>query len=189
MRLWSIHPCYLDTKGLLAVWREGLLAQSVLLQEEYKECPKCIDTPTNKIIDRKKYMILNPETTYCSKCHGTGKIKTPYYMHPQLERFKNISLDCIYTYLHFIYQESLKRHYNFDINKLKKCSQDVGDLPVTIGQLEYEWNHLQRKLKKRNINKYIENSKLHEQENFIIKSHPLFEIINGEIESWERIKK
>ncbi len=31
MRLWSIHPCYLDAKGLLALWREGLLAQKVLL--------------------------------------------------------------------------------------------------------------------------------------------------------------
>jgi hypothetical protein len=30
MRLWSIHPKYLDYKGLLAVWREGLLAQKVL---------------------------------------------------------------------------------------------------------------------------------------------------------------
>jgi len=31
MRLWSIHPTYLDTKGLAALWREGLLAQQVLL--------------------------------------------------------------------------------------------------------------------------------------------------------------
>lgn len=30
MRLWSIHPKYLDAKGLLALWREGLLAQKVL---------------------------------------------------------------------------------------------------------------------------------------------------------------
>lgn len=30
MRLWSIHPKYLDRKGLLAVWREGLLAKKVL---------------------------------------------------------------------------------------------------------------------------------------------------------------
>lgn len=30
MRLWSLHPRYLDTKGLLALWREGLLAQKVL---------------------------------------------------------------------------------------------------------------------------------------------------------------
>lgn len=31
MRLWSIHPHYLDAKGLVALWREGLLAQNVLL--------------------------------------------------------------------------------------------------------------------------------------------------------------
>lgn len=31
MRLWSINPQYLDTKSLLALWREGLLAQNVLL--------------------------------------------------------------------------------------------------------------------------------------------------------------
>jgi hypothetical protein len=30
MRLWSIHPRYLDRQGLLAVWREGLLARKVL---------------------------------------------------------------------------------------------------------------------------------------------------------------
>jgi len=30
MRLWSIHPQYLDAKGLVALWREGLLAQAVL---------------------------------------------------------------------------------------------------------------------------------------------------------------
>ena len=30
MRLWSFHPCYLDAKGLVALWREGLLARKVL---------------------------------------------------------------------------------------------------------------------------------------------------------------
>lgn len=30
MRLWSIHPRYLDRAGLVALWREGLLAQAVL---------------------------------------------------------------------------------------------------------------------------------------------------------------
>jgi hypothetical protein len=30
MRLWTIHPRYLDVKGLVAAWREGLLAQKVL---------------------------------------------------------------------------------------------------------------------------------------------------------------
>jgi hypothetical protein len=31
MRLWSVHPSALDSKGLVALWREGLLAQKVLL--------------------------------------------------------------------------------------------------------------------------------------------------------------
>lgn len=33
MRIWTIHPRYLDTKGLLAAWREALLAQKVLKGE------------------------------------------------------------------------------------------------------------------------------------------------------------
>lgn len=30
MRLWTVHPAYLDTAGLTAAWREGLLAKAVL---------------------------------------------------------------------------------------------------------------------------------------------------------------
>src|SRR5436190_7824848 len=30
MRLWSLHPRYLDRRGLIALWREALLAQAVL---------------------------------------------------------------------------------------------------------------------------------------------------------------
>jgi hypothetical protein len=30
MRLWSLHPRYLDAKGLTAAWREALLARAVL---------------------------------------------------------------------------------------------------------------------------------------------------------------
>ena len=42
MRLWSIHPGYLDAKGLVALWREGLLAQKVLLGDTrgYKNHPQ-----------------------------------------------------------------------------------------------------------------------------------------------------
>ncbi|HXG44544.1 MAG TPA: pyrimidine dimer DNA glycosylase/endonuclease V [Gemmatimonadales bacterium] len=30
MRLWTLHPQYLDARGLVAVWREALLARAVL---------------------------------------------------------------------------------------------------------------------------------------------------------------
>ena len=50
MRLWSIHPGYLDAKGLVALWREGLLAQNVLLGKTkgYKNHPQLIRFKANK---------------------------------------------------------------------------------------------------------------------------------------------
>ncbi len=55
MRLWSIHPKYLDTKDLLAVWREGLLARKVLLGKikGYKNYPQLIRFKDNKDKTRK----------------------------------------------------------------------------------------------------------------------------------------
>ena len=42
MRLWSLHPSLLDGKGLVALWREGLLAQQVLsgLTKGYRHHPQ-----------------------------------------------------------------------------------------------------------------------------------------------------
>lgn len=42
MRIWSFHPEYLDAKGLVALWRETLLAQHVLLGKTkgYKNHPQ-----------------------------------------------------------------------------------------------------------------------------------------------------
>ena len=53
MRLWSLHPHYLDAAGLVACWRESLLAQKVLQGattgyrnhpqlERFREHPSCI---------------------------------------------------------------------------------------------------------------------------------------------------
>lgn len=33
MRLWSLHPRHLDARGIVALWREGLLARAVLRGE------------------------------------------------------------------------------------------------------------------------------------------------------------
>ena len=42
MRIWSIHPKYLDSKGLVALWRETLLAKNVLENKTrgYKNHPQ-----------------------------------------------------------------------------------------------------------------------------------------------------
>jgi hypothetical protein len=44
MRIWSLHPSYLDAKGIVALWRETLLAQHVLegKTKGYKNHPQLI---------------------------------------------------------------------------------------------------------------------------------------------------
>ena len=44
MRLWTIHPRYLDAQGLVAAWREALLAQKVLAggTKGYRHHPQLI---------------------------------------------------------------------------------------------------------------------------------------------------
>ena len=56
MRIWSIHPSYLDSKGLVALWREALLAKNVLegKTKGYKNHPQLIrfkasEYPVNSI--------------------------------------------------------------------------------------------------------------------------------------------
>src|SRR3954447_10480402 len=112
MRIWSIHPKYLDPQGLVALWRETLLAQKVL----------------------------------------AGKTKG-YRNHPQLTRFKleAKSLACIGTYLMFIHAEAESRDYRFNAEKILKTLSPKSrkKMHVTYGQVEYEFEHLKKKLKKR----------------------------------------
>lgn len=44
MRLWTVHPRFLDAKGLTAAWREGLLARKVLRGQTrgYRNHPQLI---------------------------------------------------------------------------------------------------------------------------------------------------
>jgi hypothetical protein len=140
MRIWSIHPKYLDTKGLVALWRETLLAKNVL--EE--------------------------------KTKG-------YKNHPQLTRFKNSNnpLQGINQYLAAVYQESLARGFHFNKEKFNVYHEPV-ILTVTRRQIEHEMQHLLKKLKTRDTERY---HRLLKETN--IEPHPIFNIIEGEIEEWE----
>jgi hypothetical protein len=144
MRIWSLHPKYLDTKGLVALWRETLLAKNVL----------------------------------------EGKTKG-YKNHPQLTRFQNSgnALACINQYLKVVYEESATRRYHFDSNKFDIQFAPIF-LTVTKDQLEYEKNHLIKKLEVRDperLSILLKESK--------IDTHPLFRIIEGDVEEWEKILK
>jgi len=142
MRLWSIHPEYLDSKGLVALWREALLAQNVLL----------------------------------------GNTKG-YTKHPQLKRFRNSShpIGAIASYLRSIIDEADSRGYNFNRSKIvnKKTKSRI---PVTSGQVEYEFKHLLGKLNKRDTNLYNQRKMVKR-----IKVNPTFKKVPGKVEDWEKI--
>lgn len=142
MRLWSLHPSYLDSKGLVALWREGLLAKAVL----------------------------------------DGQTKG-YKNHPQLQRFKKHPepQTAINAYLWEVHKEAQRRGYRFNARKLDE-NHGCEKIPVTNGQLSYEWEHLQDKLSIRDERQYQKNTSVAE-----ILSHPVIEIVPGEVESWERI--
>ncbi len=141
MRIWSIHPKHLDTKGLVALWRETLLAKNVL----------------------------------------SGNTRG-YVNHPQLIRFKESKdpLKAINYYLQMVWEEAQKRGYNFNSSKFTS-EKDIERIPVTEGQLEYETAHLMNKLAKRDVTLY---RKLEKQ---TLALHPLFEVTEGPVESWEKV--
>ena len=140
MRLWSLYPQYLDTKGLTACWREGLLARKVLL----------------------------------------GQTKG-YRNHPQLIRFRTTAdpIAAIDVFLSAILAEAQSRGYNFDGSKINLNAKSE-QIAITSGQIEYELEHLKKKLA-------IRDNQLHAKVATIkkISPNPLFAIVDGEVERWE----
>ncbi len=145
LRLWSLHPRYLDARGLVALWREALLAQKVLRGET-----------------------------------------RGYRYHPQLIRFKEATdpSAAIAFYLEEVCIEAMSRGYNFN-----RCKIRFGPLserlPITSGQLSYEFDLLCSRLSSRNIEKYKELKKIDPGD---IEPHPLFYRIEGGVAEWERLK-
>ena len=139
MRLWSLHPSLMDTKGLVALWRESLLAKHVLE----------------------------------NKTKG-------YKNHPQLTRFKccNDPVNAINYYLSEIHKEAERRNYNFDRTKIDWRFKKQ-KITVTNGQIQYELEHLKRKIIRTPGHTIDRIEKI---------NHPIFKIIAGDIESWEIIK-
>jgi hypothetical protein len=143
MRIWSLHPKYLDAKGIVALWREGLLALAVL--------------------------------------QGTTK---GYIKHPQLERFRRGKepIESMKCYLWHIFLEATARGYRFNPSKIQN-RKNVPPISVTAGQLIFELEHLRKKLRTRNPEKYDEIDPLKEPE-----PHPVFIRIPGQIEAWEKTR-
>ncbi|HXW74550.1 MAG TPA: pyrimidine dimer DNA glycosylase/endonuclease V [Steroidobacteraceae bacterium] len=143
MRLWTLHPKYLDARGLVALWREGLLARAVLRGET-----------------------------------------RGYRHHPQLERFRaqRTPRAAINAYLAVVAQEAARRGYAFDRRRFGPAPRRTRIvLQATRGQLAHEWRHLLRKLSLRSPRLYRRW-----RGERAIEPHPLFRIVRGVVEPWER---
>jgi hypothetical protein len=143
MRLWSLHPKYLDRQGLLACWREALLAQKVLMG-------------------------------------GTRG----YRNHPQLRRFRSQAdpLAAIGSYLASLAEQADLRGYHFDRSKINPGRQ-AGKISINRGQLAYEWIHLREKIRRRDSERYRQSAGIEFPD-----PHPSFEIVEGDVEAWEKIQ-
>ena len=140
LRLWTLHPRYLDPKGLVALWREALLAQAVL----------------------------------------AGRTRG-YRHHPQLARFQACAAPglAIAAYLGEVHAEAVRRGYRFDETRIGPGGP-CAPLPVTLGQLEYEWEHLAAKLRARDPEWLCRFEAVAGPE-----PHPLFQALPGGIADWE----
>ena len=145
MRIWSLHPAHLDRAGLVACWREALLAQAVL----------------------------------------AGRTRG-YRSHPQLERFRAQPdpLAAVGGYLAALRDEAAARGYRFDPARILRppATGDaaVPPIAVTSGQLAHEWAHLGRKLEARSpadAERWAASTP---------SPHPLFAVVAGDVEPWER---
>jgi len=142
MRLWSLHPRYLDAQGLVALWREGLLALAVV----------------------------------------EGKTRG-YRSHPQLLRFRRQAspATALRAYLAAVLAEARDRGYRFDGKKIAPAPRRHPSIPLTRGQLLYEWEHLKGKLRRRDRDRYKQLADI-----ALPLPHPLFSVTEGDPEKWEK---
>lgn len=175
MRIWSLHPCLLDRRALVACWRETLLAQKVL-----------------------------------------RGLTRGYTNHPQLIRFRAHPqpLEAVAAYLSGLADEADARGYSFNRaligageNSTGKNSSGKNDtdkngadktedpyasvalIPVPLGQLEYELAFLQHKVAGRAPEwEHRLSERLAARGELAACAHPLFEVVPGAIEPWEKTK-
>ncbi len=106
-----------------------------------------------------------------------------YRHHPQLKRFQASPSPRRYiaAYLKQVHAEATRRGYAFDGRKIGRSGGvRLKSLKVTRGQLRYEWEHLQRKLRKRSPKWGRQFASVRSPE-----LHPLFRKTVGGVADWE----
>ena len=131
MRLWSIHPRYLDSKGLVALWREGLLAQKVLKDGTtgYKNHPQLIRFKelSNPVSGIRKYLYyvyrealdraynFNLSKIGVSRSKARVSVSTEQIAYEAAHLLRKLELRDPSRYAKFIDADQFEAHPMFDV--------------------------------------------------------------------------
>ena len=187
MRIWSLHPQYLDRQGLTAAWREGLLAQKVLTgtTKGYRNHPQLrrfraagdgsamdVDGTDGAGEGSGSGAHVAPAPGLRPSGHAPG---TTIEVVPEAGAGAAIS-----TYLHALVDEATRRGYRFDRALVLGAPVPDLRLEVTDQQVAYEWEHLRAKLE-------VRSPDVHKLwvDVLVPEPHPLFRVVPGPVAEWE----
>ncbi len=162
MRLWSFHPRYLDTKGLLAVWREGLLAQAGLLGRTrgYTAHPQLRRFRSHEDP-------IAAVAAYLEAVAAEGE-RRGY----RFDRSRIAGPD-----------RGLRTAMPENGPRIKGPLHGP-HIEVTAGQIGFEWKHYMEKIARRAPDLHAALSGIDTPE-----AHPVFLVVPGPAESWEKGRK
>ncbi|MFW7407434.1 MAG: pyrimidine dimer DNA glycosylase/endonuclease V [Rothia mucilaginosa] len=180
MRIWSLHPCLLDRRALVACWRETLLAQKVLrgLTCGYTNHPQLIRF-------RAHPQPLEAVAAYLSGLADEADARGYSFNRALIGAGENEA------------GENSAGKNGTSKNGTDKNGADksgnphasVAHIPVPLGQLEYELAFLQHKVAGRDPEwEHRLSERLAARGELAACAHPLFEVVPGAIEPWEKTK-
>lgn len=164
MRVWSLHPRYLDNKGLSGLWCETLLCQKVLLGQTkgYTKHPQ---------LDRWRACAAPVAAigAYLRVVHAESVRRGFKFDSSRIAAAA--AADAL----------AAPSHAGAGAQQPGAAQPPPLRIEVTAGQLAYEWAHLRRKLAARAPQVLAEHSGVAQPE-----PHPAFVVVPGPVAGWER---
>lgn len=167
MRIWSLHPRYLDRQGLTACWREALLAQAVLAgrtrgYRQHSQLTRFRAQPHAVAAVGAYLGGVASEAARRGYRFDVGRIDRP----EPTDGTTTVAATS---------SESASSVGEASSGAL------VPRIPVTAGQVAHEWAHLSAKLVVRSPERAAAQVAVTAPE-----VHPLFVVVPGPVEDWER---
>lgn len=183
MRIWSLHPCLLDRRALVACWRETLLAQKVLrgLTRGYTNHPQLIRF-------RAHPQPLEAVAAYLSGLADEADARGYSFNRALIGAGEDDAGEHIAGKNDADKSCADKADKN-SADKEENTYASVALIPVPLGQLEYELAFLRHKVAGRDPEwEHRLSERLTARGELAACAHPLFEVVPGAIEPWEKTK-